>query len=64
MVDQKEKARLGAGVDLAYVLLSRERISTFSVGIGAGEKLEDRAGRVIAETEPKLQFSYTLSVGL
>ncbi len=64
VVDQKEKARLGAGVDLAYVLLSRERISTFSVGIGAGEKLEDRAGRVIAETEPKLQFSYTLSVGL
>ncbi len=35
---------LGGGVDLAYVLLSPERISTFSVGIGAGEKLEARIG--------------------
>lgn len=63
-VDGEEKARLGAGIDLAYVLLSPERISSFSVGIGAGEKLEDRQGRVIAETEPRLQFSYTLSMGL
>ncbi len=63
-MDGEEKARLGAGIDLAYVLLSPERISSFSVGIGAGEKLEDRQGRVIAETEPRLQFSYTLSMGL
>lgn len=63
-VDGEEKARLGAGIDLAYVLLSPERISSFSVGIGAGEKLEDRQGRVIEETEPRIQFSYTLSMGL
>jgi len=46
------------------VLLSPERISTFSVGIGAGEKLEAKSGYVVAETEPRLQFSYTLSFGL
>lgn len=63
-VDGDDEARLGGGIDLAYVMLSKERSSTFSVGIGAGEKLQDRSGRVIAETEPRLQFSYTLSVGL
>ena len=63
-VDNEYKARLGAGVDLAYVLLSSERISTFSVGIGAGEELKDKSGYVVAETEPRLQFSYTLSIGL
>ncbi|WP_180001164.1 MULTISPECIES: hypothetical protein [unclassified Acinetobacter] len=63
-VDNEYKARLGAGIDLAYVLLSSERISSFSVGIGAGEKFEDQNGRVVAETEPRLQFSYTLSIGL
>ena len=63
-VDNAEKARLGGGIDLAYVLLSTERISTFSVGIGAGEKLEDSAGNVVADIQPRLQFSYTLSIGL
>lgn len=63
-VDGEYEGRLGAGVDLAYVLLSSERISSFSIGIGAGEKLEDRNGRAVAETEPRLQFSYTLSIGL
>ncbi|MFZ0023685.1 hypothetical protein [Acinetobacter sp.] len=63
-VDGKDEGRLGAGIDLAYVLLSSERISSFSVGIGAGEKLKDRTGHVVAETEPRLQFSYTLSIGL
>jgi len=58
------ESRLGGGVDLAYVMLSPERISTFSVGIGAGEKLTGQNGRTIADTEPKLQFSYTLSIGL
>jgi len=62
-VDGEYEARLGGGVDLAYVLLSPERISTFSVGIGAGEKLETKSGDVIVETEPRLQFSYTLSFG-
>lgn len=63
-VGDKHQAQLGGGVDLSYVMLSRERISSLSVGIGAGEKLEDNHGNVVAETEPKLQFSYTLSVGL
>ncbi|MGE8560619.1 MAG: hypothetical protein ACN6NJ_06695 [Acinetobacter sp.] len=63
-VDNELKAQLGAGVDLAYVLLSKERISSFSIGIGAGEELEDRNGKVVAETEPRIQFSYTLSIGL
>jgi hypothetical protein len=63
-VGDEFKSRLGGGVDLAYVMLSKERISTFSVGIGAGEKLTDNNGYTVAETEPKLQFSYTLSIGL
>lgn len=63
-VDGEDEARLGGGIDLAYVMLSAERISTFSVGLGAGEKLEDKSGNVIVETEPRLQISYTLSFGL
>lgn len=63
-VGDEFKSRLGGGVDLAYVMLSAERLSVFSVGIGAGEKLNDKAGNTVAETEPKLQFSYTLSIGL
>ncbi|RLZ08901.1 hypothetical protein EAH57_07720 [Acinetobacter sp. 2JN-4] len=63
-IDGEEKARLGAGVDLAFVWLNSERISTFSVGIGAGEKLKNDRGNVIEKTEPTLQFSYSLSFGL
>lgn len=63
-VDNKDETRLGAGVDLAYVLLDRDRISTFSVGIGAGEELKNREGEVVEHIEPKIQFSYTLSMGL
>ena len=63
-VDGNIRKPLGGGIDLAYVLLSSERISSFSIGIGAGEKLQDSNGRVVAETEPRLQFSYTLSIGL
>lgn len=63
-VDGEYEGRLGGGIDLAYVVLSSERLSSFSVGIGAGEELQDRNGRVVAETEPRLQFSYTLSIGL
>lgn len=63
-VDGQDKTRLGGGIDLAYVMLSSERISSFSVGIGAGKKLKDNYGNVVAETEPRLQFSYTLSIGL
>ena len=58
------RSRLGAGVDLAYVWLSPERISTLSVGVGAAEKFKNSAGEVVADTEPQLQFSYTLSFGL
>ena len=63
-IDNENKARLGGGIDLAYVLLSSERISTLSIGIGAGEKLEDKSGNIVADIEPRLQFSYTLSIGL
>lgn len=63
-VDNSYESRLGGGVDLAYVMMSRERISTFSVGIGAGEKLTNNDGTVSAETKPQLQFSYTISIGL
>lgn len=63
-VDGNDEARLGGGIDLAYVMLSQERISTFSVGISAGEELKSSSGTVVAETEPRLQFSYTLSIGL
>ena len=63
-VDGEYKSRLGAGVDLAYVLLNSERISTFSVGIGAAEKLTDQNGAVAADTKPQIQFSYSLSFGL
>lgn len=64
IIDGEEKARLGAGVDLAYVWLSSERISTFSVGIGAGENLKNSRGETVERPEPTLQFSYTLSFGL
>jgi hypothetical protein len=63
-LDGDDEARLGAGVDLAYVMLTRDRISTFSVGVAAAEKMTDSTGKVIADVEPKLQFSYTLSFGL
>ncbi|APR70827.1 MULTISPECIES: hypothetical protein [Acinetobacter] len=63
-IDNEEKARLGAGVDLAFVWLNSERISTFSVGIGAGERMKNANGDLIEKTEPTIQFSYTLSFGL
>lgn len=62
-IDNEQKQRLGVGVDLSYVLLSKERISTVSVGVGASEKLEGRYGAEFKST-PKLQFSYTLSFGI
>ena len=34
-----DKTQLGGGVDLAYVMLNKDRISTLSVGIKAGEKV-------------------------
>jgi hypothetical protein len=64
IINGEEKARLGAGIDLSYVLLDAERISTLSVGIGAGEPLKNSQGETIEKTEPTIQFSYTLSFGL
>ena len=63
-VDGDDKARLGLGVDLAYVMLSPERLSTFSIGVAVAEKLTNKDDSVVAEVEPRLQFSYTLSFGL
>lgn len=63
-VDNKDKIQYGAGVDLAYVLLNKERISTFAVGVGAGSEIHDSRGKMIEETKPQLQFAYTLSFGL
>lgn len=62
-VDGKDEVQYGAGGDLSYVLLNKERISTFSVGIGAGSELHDKNGKMIVETRPQIQFAYTLSVG-
>lgn len=62
-IDNEDKVQYGGGVDLSYVLLNKERISTFSVGVGAGSKLHDSRGKLIEDTDPRLQFSYTLSVG-
>lgn len=59
-VDGKYYQRLGGGVDLAYVLLDRERISSFSVGVGAAEKVVGKHGSK-KSTEPQLQFAYSLS---
>ena len=64
IIDDKEKARLGVGIDLAYVWLNNERISTFSVGAGVGDELKNKQGEIVKKAEPILQFSYTLSFGL
>lgn len=58
-----DETQLGGGIDLAFVLLNQERISTFSVGIGAGEKVSVN-GQTVIESKPAIQFAYTLSLGL
>lgn len=58
----QDETQLGGGVDLSYVMLNKERISTFSVGLAAGEEMKV-GNRVIYETKPELQFAYSLSVG-
>ena len=63
VIDGKDEVQNGAGADLAYVLLDKERISTFSVGMGAGSELHDKNGNMVLETRPQIQISYTLSVG-
>lgn len=61
-VNGEKESQLGGGIDLSYVMLNKERISTFSVGIKAGEEIT-QGNQVIFETKPELQFAYTLSVG-
>ncbi|ENV55431.1 MULTISPECIES: hypothetical protein [Acinetobacter] len=63
-VNDDYKSRFGGGLDLAFVWLNKERVSTVSVGIGAGEALKDASGVTVVESKPQLQFSYTLSFGL
>ena len=58
----EDESQLGGGVDLSYVLLNKERVSSFSVGIVAGEEVTV-GNQVIYETKPELQFAYSLSVG-
>lgn len=61
-INGSDELQLGGGVDLSYVLLNKERISTISVGIAAGEEMK-AGNRVIRETKPEIQFAYTLSMG-
>lgn len=62
-LDGELHQRLGAGIDLSYVKLDKQRISTLSVGIGAGEKIEGRNGSQ-RDIKPQLQFAYSLSFGV
>jgi hypothetical protein len=62
-VDGSDEVQYGGGADLSYVLLNKERISTFSVGMGAGSELHNKNGDMVLETRPQIQFAYTLSVG-
>lgn len=57
-----DETQLGGGVDLSYVLLNKERISTFSVGLGGGEKVSVGNSTLI-DSKPVIQFAYTLSLG-
>lgn len=61
-VNGNDETQLGGGVDLSYVLLNQERISTLSVGLAAGEEVKV-GNYVVFETKPQIQFAYTLSVG-
>lgn len=62
VINREDKAQLGGGVDLSLVFLNKERISTFSVGLVAGEELK-QGNVVVYETKPELQFAYSLSIG-
>lgn len=58
----QDESQLGGGVDLSYVLLNKERISTLSVGLAAGEEVK-QGNVVVYETKPQIQLAYTLSIG-
>ena len=62
-VDNEQIQRLGAGVDLSYVMLNAQRISTLSVGLKFSERLTGRYGTEVP-ADPELQFAYTLSFGV
>ena len=57
-----DETQWGGGVDLSYVILNKERISSFSVGIAVGDEVK-KGDVVLFKTEPQIQFAYTLSVG-
>ncbi|WP_445115375.1 hypothetical protein [Acinetobacter sp. WZC-1] len=61
-VGNGDDTQAGGGVDLSYVLLNKERISTFSVGIGVGDE-SSHGNSIVFESKPQIQFAYTLSVG-
>ncbi|EPF79958.1 hypothetical protein [Acinetobacter rudis] len=60
---QKTETQLGAGADFSYVFLNKERISTLSVGLGAGQKVT-KGNVTVFESKPVIQFAYTFSLGL
>ena len=62
-LDNERIQRLGGGIDLSYVLLNAQRISTASVGLKFSEKLKGRYGSE-KSADPELQFSYSLSFGI
>ncbi|NHB58393.1 hypothetical protein G9F32_10265 [Acinetobacter sp. 194] len=61
-VGTKTESQFGGGIDLSYVLLNKDRISTISVGLAAGQEVK-QGDYVVYESKPELQFSYTLSFG-
>lgn len=58
----RDDTQVGGGIDLSYVLLNKERLSTFSVGIGVGDESKN-GNDIVFETKPQIQFAYTLSIG-
>ncbi len=59
-LDGKNYQRLGGGVDLAYVLLDKSRISSISIGMGVAEEVVGRYGSK-KYMDPQLQIAYSLS---
>lgn len=58
-----DETQLGAGADFSYVFMDKERISTMSVGLGAGQEVT-KGNVTVFESKPVIQFAYTFSFGL